>query len=157
METSGTKAVGRCGVALAYRDMSDIGAKRTCGNPAVTPSGRCRVHDPATAPKRDRSGRILPKEPKPVLKPNAVYLADGGSTICLHCAGMSALYTGRDLSGQKVQRVDVRYVKEWARIVAENSDGLLSGPLKCEGGCTTLSPIAGADGWPLATVKEVRR
>lgn len=49
-----------CGAPLAYRDMGDIGARRTCGNPAVTPPGLCKRHDPETKPKRDARGRILP-------------------------------------------------------------------------------------------------
>jgi hypothetical protein len=56
----------RCTAHLAYRTMADIGPARRCGNPAVTERGFCRRHDPATAPKRDAKGRILPKvEPKP--------------------------------------------------------------------------------------------
>lgn len=50
-----------CPTRLAYRDMSDIGSKRTCGAPVVTPNGFCRRHDPETAPRRDAKGRILPK------------------------------------------------------------------------------------------------
>ena len=56
------------------------------------------------------------------------------------CAGQSALYTGRDLSGQKVERITVEDVRAWPEDL---------GVLRCETGCTALSPIAGPDGWPL--------
>ncbi len=45
------------------------------------------------------------KPRRPVLKRGAVYLSDNGRAICVHCAGSSALYTGRDISGQRVWEV----------------------------------------------------
>ncbi|MEA2067798.1 MAG: hypothetical protein U9P12_01240 [Verrucomicrobiota bacterium] len=42
------------------------------------------------------------KEPKPVLKEGIIYSSDNGMLICKKCAGQSALYTGRDSSGQEV-------------------------------------------------------
>lgn len=78
---------------------------------------------------------------KKALKEGAIYFSDNGRTICHKCAGMSALYTGRDISGQKVERltsVDVAW------LVQEEI------PASCERGCTTLSAIAGPDGWPAA-------
>jgi hypothetical protein len=57
---------------------------------------------------------------------------------------MSALYTGRDISGQPVERVTVEDVAGW------EAEGDL-GSLGCESGCLVLSRIAGPDGWPLAT------
>lgn len=42
---------------------------------------------------------------KPYMQPNAVYFADNGEIVCIHCAGSSALYTGRDRSGQRVKKV----------------------------------------------------
>lgn len=42
------------------------------------------------------------KDPRPVLKPDALYLGDNGRCFCGKHAGCSALYTGRDISGQKV-------------------------------------------------------
>ena len=77
---------------------------------------------------------------KVALKEGAVYFADNGRSICLKCAGMSAKYTGRDISGQKVERLnpdDVEYLK---------SKGISAA---CERGCTTLSTILGSDGWPM--------
>lgn len=78
--------------------------------------------------------------PRPVLVPGAVYWADGGRVVCLRCAGASALYTGRDVSGQKVARVTVEDVRAWP-------DDL--GVLRCASGCTALTAVAGPDGWPL--------
>jgi hypothetical protein len=39
------------------------------------------------------------------LKETSLYLGDNGRLTCgrLHCAGMTAFSTGRDLSGQKMQ------------------------------------------------------
>ena len=46
-------------------------------------------------------------EPAPVLREDELYLGDNGRCFCgrLHCAGMTAYFTGRDLSGQPVHRV----------------------------------------------------
>lgn len=78
----------------------------------------------------------------PALVEGALYLADNGRVICAKCAGASALYTGVDVSGQRVSRFGVADVREWL------SYGI--GDARCERGCVTLSPIAGPDGWPLA-------
>jgi len=48
-----------------------------------------------------------PTDPKPVLSPEAIYLGDNGRCFCGRHAGMTAQYTGRDLSGQPVHRVTV--------------------------------------------------
>lgn len=77
----------------------------------------------------------------PKLERGAVYFADNGATICLDCAGLSAKFTGRDISGQKVKRVKVEEVREWERQAGR--------PMACEGGCTVLSALAGPDGWPV--------
>ena len=42
---------------------------------------------------------------KTVLEPGALYLGDNGRCFCTDRAGMSARYTGRDISGQPVHRV----------------------------------------------------
>jgi hypothetical protein len=68
-------------------------------------------------------------------------LADIGRASCAKCAGQSARYTGRDISGQKVERVTVEGVRAWPEDL---------GPLRCGALCLALSPIAGADGWPLS-------
>ena len=80
-------------------------------------------------------------DPRPFLREGAVYWADNGRRICAGCAGASALYTGRDLSGQPVERVTVEDVRAWPEDL---------GPLACEMGCTTVTAVAGPDGWPLA-------
>jgi hypothetical protein len=80
-------------------------------------------------------------DPRPVLRDGAVYWADNGRRICARCAGASALYTGRDISGQKVERITIDDVQAWP-------DDL--GPMRCEMGCTTLLALVGPDGWPLA-------
>lgn len=51
--------------------------------------------------------------PKPVLKPGVVYSSDNGRLICIHCAGASAKFTGRDISGQRVEAVPVAETVEW--------------------------------------------
>lgn len=40
-----------------------------------------------------------------VLKPDTLYLGDNGRIFCRTHAGMTAFFTGRDLSGQKVMEV----------------------------------------------------
>ncbi len=55
------------------------------------------------------------KAPEPVLNDDAIYLGDNGMSFCGKCAGQSARYTGRDLSGQEVMRVqpeDVTYAAQ---------------------------------------------
>ena len=78
--------------------------------------------------------------PRPVLVPGAIYWADGGRRVCSRCAGASALYTGRDISGQRVERITVEDVLAWP-----DDLGILQG----EAGCTALAAVAGPDGWPL--------
>ncbi len=67
--------------------------------------------------------------PKPVLKPGVIYSADNGRLICVECAGMSAKYTGRDLSGQEVLAVPYMETVEWFKAFGK--------PVSCECGCTT--------------------
>ena len=59
-----TAAPAPCGALLRMRDMADIGAPRFC-TAAAGAAGRCRRHDPATAPKRDKRGRIVATEAAP--------------------------------------------------------------------------------------------
>ena len=75
--------------------------------------------------------RIAPINPtsKPVLKPGVIYSADNGRLICVECAGMSAKYTGRDLSGQRVTNVPYETTGAWFQEFGK--------PMSCEGGCTT--------------------
>lgn len=75
------------------------------------------------------------KEPKPKLKDGIIYSADNGMLICLHCAGQSAKYSGRDLSGQRVQACGDLDNREWIKFFGK--------PLSCERGCTCyLAPKA---------------
>lgn len=83
------------------------------------------------------------KMPKPVLKEGALYWADNGRIVCRKCAGCSALYTGRDISGQKVARVTVEDVHGWHQTLGESAD------LTCQGKDFVLSCLAGPDGWPV--------
>lgn len=77
---------------------------------------------------------------RPLLREGALYWSDNGRVICAKCAGQSALCTGRDLSGQKVERITVEDVRAWP-------DDL--GALRCASGCTALTAVVGPDGWPL--------
>lgn len=87
---------------------------------------------------------------KPVLCSGAVYWADGGSAVCVDCAGASARYTGRDLSGHRVKRVSLADVRAWE---AEPDLGMLG----CECRRVLLSTIATADGWPMARERPLAR
>lgn len=73
-------------------------------------------------------------DPVPVLEPGIIYCGDNGRLLCRDCAGMSAKYTGRDLSGHPVTPVPVSETVAWHAEFGE--------PMKCEGGCTTyLLPV----------------
>jgi hypothetical protein len=49
------------------------------------------------------------RDPKSALQPDALYFGDNSRITCgeLGCAGMSAHFSGRTISGQRVQRVTV--------------------------------------------------
>jgi hypothetical protein len=66
---------------------------------------------------------------KPILQPGIIYSGDNGMRICRCCAGQSALYTGRDLSGRNVVAIPVEETVEWKRMIGKD--------LSCERGCTT--------------------
>ena len=70
------------------------------------------------------------REPEIMLEPGTVYSADNGRLICLKCAGMSAKYTGRDISGQKVYRMNDQDAADWKRMMGRD--------LACEGGYTVM-------------------
>ncbi len=82
---------------------------------------------------------------RPLLVAGAVYWADNGRAICRSCAGASSLYTGHDISGQRVERVSVDDVRNWPADL---------GPMRCEAGCTTLAPVGDGAGWPFARPVE---
>ena len=63
---------------------------------------------------------------EPALREDTLYLGDNGRCFCgrLHCAGMTAHFTGRDLSGHPVHRVTEDDQREARRLGVE---------LACEG------------------------
>jgi hypothetical protein len=56
-------------------------------------------------------------EPKPLLSPDRLYLGDNGRCFCGNerCAGVTASYTGRDLSGQEVYPLTAQDLAAMAR------------------------------------------
>ena len=76
----------------------------------------------------DTKVRPAIKEPVSVLKEGVIYIADNGMAICLKCAGQSALFTGRDISGQEVCAVPRSINKKWRERTGED--------MACEKGCT---------------------
>ncbi len=74
--------------------------------------------------------------PTPVLLPGVIYSADNGRLICLKCAGSSAKYTGRDISGQKVEAMNVKDAGDWMSVIGR--------PMACERGCTSYAHVAPA-------------
>ena len=64
------------------------------------------------------------KTPRRVVSDDALYFTDNGRIVCgAHC-GMSAAYTGRDISGQKIERVTPETAASWLAEVGE--------PIACE-------------------------
>lgn len=80
--------------------------------------------------------------PKPKLKDDALYFGDNGRCFCGAHAGMTARYTGRDLSGQRVERITPRVVAEYESFALEQGDKVEAiRPLRCETpGCTVKPP-----------------
>ncbi len=69
---------------------------------------------------------------KQVTDDDALYHLDGGVVLCgAHC-GTSAKYTGRDISGQKIYRIDDDYARAWIAEIGE--------PVKCER-CGKTPPV----------------
>lgn len=66
--------------------------------------------------------------PKSVLEPGTIYCSDNGRLICIECAGMSAKFTGRDISGQMIEVVPYNETVEWFRQFGK--------PMACECGRT---------------------
>lgn len=59
-----------------------------------------------------RTGVVGFAEPKSVVKDDALYFADNGACYCGKHLGMTARYTGRDLSGQKIERITPKVAEE---------------------------------------------
>ena len=72
------------------------------------------------------------EEPEPILKEGVIYSSDNGMLICKKCAGQSALYTGRDTSGQEVLLIPRSENKRWKMFFGED--------MACERGCTSYAP-----------------
>jgi hypothetical protein len=70
-------------------------------------------------------------EPKPKLRPDRLYLGDNGRCFCGgnngRCAGSSAYFTGRDLSGQRVHAITPREILEMRAFMGDDFR------LRCEG------------------------
>jgi hypothetical protein len=76
-------------------------------------------------------------EAKPKLKDDVLYSTDNGALLCGQHCGMSARYTGRDISGQRVEKVtpdEVRYFE---------AEGLTA---KCETCGRRATAVARPDG-----------
>jgi hypothetical protein len=80
----------------------------------------------------------------PSLVDHAVYIGDNGRLMCRSCAGATALASGRDISGQRVERINVDATIEIAAAVGH--------AIGCECGLVRLRQIVGADGWPMVEV-----
>lgn len=76
-------------------------------------------------------------KPKPKLQAGVVYSADNGELICLHCAGASALYSGRDRSGHAVTAQSQADADNWKRVFGFD--------MTCEAGCTKHLATAGVE------------
>jgi hypothetical protein len=63
-------------------------------------------------------------EMRPVLLDHALYHTDNGRIVCGKHAGTSAKYTGRDISGQRVERVTWEDGEAWLAEIGE--------PISCE-------------------------
>ena len=55
----------------------------------------------------------------PVLTPDALYEGDNGRILHGRCAGASATYTGRDISGRKVRRMSAAALAAYFAAVAD--------------------------------------
>ena len=54
--------------------------------------------------------------------PAALYFTDNGCVLCGDDLGSSAKFTGRDISGQKIQRVSLADVREWRLMASDLPD-----------------------------------
>lgn len=63
--------------------------------------------------------------PKPALLQGRLYLAHD-RFVCVDCAGITALHTGRTIGGAPLSLVTTSDVREWV--------GYDLGPLRCDGG-----------------------
>ncbi len=122
------------GIASAYRHQLDGLSNACVAANALLMAARDVATDEVT-------------EPRAVLIDHAVYYGDNERRMCRACAGATALYTGKDLSGMALHRATLNDVEVW------DAEGDL-GPFQCECGHVRLSRSPGPDGWPLGTVRE---
>jgi hypothetical protein len=73
------------------------------------------------------------KMPEPKLKEGVIYSGDNGQLICRNCAGSSAKYSGRDLSGHRVSPVKRDENAYWFAEFKED--------MQCEGGCISYGDV----------------
>jgi hypothetical protein len=62
--------------------------------------------------------------PRRVVSDNALYFTDNGRVVCGRHCGTSAAFTGRDISGQKIERVTKQAAAAWLAEAGE--------PIVCE-------------------------
>ncbi len=85
---------------------------------------------------------LNPRQRHPlILVANAIYIGDNGRLMCRDCAGATARFSGCDLSGARVGRLDAEEVFELREATGK--------PVACECRKVCLSEIAGPDGWPM--------
>ena len=82
---------------------------------------------------------MKPKEPKPALRSDRLYLGDNGRTFCgeARCAGMSSYSTGHDISGQEVLMITPDILESFKNVGSRAPS--------CEGCGKTASRIWTAD------------
>ena len=74
-----------------------------------TPSKETKMSTGITRAQRERGMR-------PVVDDGKLYLGDNGRCLCGAHLGNSARYTGRDISGQKVEELTIASAREAIRI-----------------------------------------
>ena len=67
------------------------------------------------------------------MKTGQIYSGDNGQRVCAACAGMTALFTLRDRSGQRMHRINAEDNAEWLIHFGR--------PIACECGKTTWGTL----------------
>ena len=68
--------------------------------------------------------RSAQTQPRRVVDDTRLYITDNGAVLCgAHC-GTAAAYTGRDISGQRIELVTDMHATEWRRMMGT--------PIQCE-------------------------
>lgn len=71
-------------------------------------------------------------KPKPVTKDHHLYFVDNDALLCGEHLGMSAKYTGHDISGQKIRRASLADIEEMERGLAVMGEEKLAADIGCE-------------------------